>query len=126
MYAAVVAHNRGVIKNVYTKVSFTNTVDAGSTTVKRSIIGGIAAYNYGEISSSISEISYDNFEETVAENVFYGSVLNTSLGALYGSNEQGTIKNCAAIIDKTAYVADCKNNNVFFATSEIGISVFSR
>ena len=125
MYAAVVTHNSGLIKNVYTKVSFTNTVNPESTAVKRSIIGGIAAYNYGEISSSISEISYSNFEETVAENVFYGSVLNTSLGAVYGSNEQGTIKNCAAVIDKTAYVADCKNNNVFFATSDERNTVFS-
>lgn len=121
-YAAVVAKNSGHIENVYTKVSFNNSV---SSSAKRSVIGGIAAYNYGVITSSISEIRYNGFDEAEKENIYNGTTLNTSLGAVYGSNEQGTVDTCAAVIEETAYVADERNQNIFFATSDERQNVFS-
>lgn len=124
-YAAIVTHNKGVIKNVYARASFGNSVDESASTSKHPVIGGIAAYNQGQILSSISEISYNGFTEAEKENIFNNSALNTSLGAVYGASLSGVTENCAAIIDTTDYVSDCKNSNIFFATADERRNVFS-
>jgi hypothetical protein len=124
-YAAMVANNKGVIKNVYTNVSFTNTFVSTSSTVRRSIIGGIAAYNYGEITSAISEIKFVDFSETVKANIFNNSAVNTSIGGVYGVNNGGALRNCAAVIGDDAYVADNKDQNVIVATTSGRGSVFN-
>ena len=125
MYASVVAQNKGVIKNVYTKVNFVNMNTESSLTSSQSVIGGIAAYNYGLITSSICEINYENFDETKKDNVFNGSTINTCIGAIYGMNMQGDVDNCAAIIDSNAYLSDNKNKEVLFVTNEQPYKVFN-
>ena len=105
-HAAVVAVNRGSIRNVVVKSEFENIV----TGTRRSIIGGVVAYNYGEIVSCIANTSFISYPETDKNNVFSGSAANTSIGAVCGINN-GIIKRSIAVVSENTYVADNKINS---------------
>ena len=122
-HGAVVSTNKGIIKNVVVNSRFENAV-IDTTVARRSVIGGIAAYNYGEIDSCISEAAYVSYPETLKSNVFSGSAVNTSIGAVYGINN-GTVKQSVALVSEDTYVSDNKNTNITFVTSSNRAEVFN-
>ena len=121
-YGAVVSTNRGVIKNVVVSSSFESKSTDNQT--RRTIMGGICAYNYGEIDSCISEVSYKGYPETIKSNIFSGNAVNNSIGAVCGVNN-GTVKNSVSVISESTYVSDNKNKEITFVTDNNRKDVFS-
>ena len=121
-HGAVVATNKGLIKNVVVKSKFENAVGEGVS--RRSIIGGVAAYNYGDIESCFCDTSFDSFPETVKSNIFNGTAVNSSVGAVYGVNN-GSVRKCVAIVGDETYVSDNKNSNITLVTEANRVEVFN-
>ena len=121
-YGTVVSINKGTIKNVVVNSVFENKLlDAPG---RKTVLGGICAYNYGEIESCISEVSYTAYPETLKDNIFSGTALNNSVGAICGINN-ASVKNSVSILSEDAYVADNKNKEITFVTKENRKDAFS-
>ena len=121
-YAAVVSTNRGIVRNVVVNACFENGI-IDTSVARRTLIGGIAAYNYGEISSCISNVSYVSYPETVKSNIFEGSAVNSTIGAIYGTNN-GVVRQSVAVVSEETYVRDSKDTNITFVNDSNRKDVF--
>jgi len=121
-HSAVVAYNKGLIKNVCVDATFRNTCK--DNTARRSNIGFVASYNYGKIESCAVYAAYEDFPEAIKENVFSGYV-NVSLGVLYSANNGGIITDSIAIVPDSMYACDKDEADLTFVDDSNRSRIFS-
>lgn len=90
MFGIITSLNQGIISNCYVETTIKNNI---SQSKKASIISGCCGFNDGEISSVITNVTFEKFEELSKDNLLNGTI-NNSYGIICGINNKiNNVKN---------------------------------
>ncbi len=118
MFGGIVGLNQGTISFCYVEGTINNNITLSR---KASIISGCCGFNDGLVSSVITNINYQNFDEIIKEKLLEGKI-NNSYGIICGINnkQEAGIKNSYYLGNKEYVFSDKEYvTNIETLTEEI-------